>query len=142
MLVLPARPVVLVRQHQSQCRGAVRAAGLSHRRIYGYTHSFGGYAGAHAQFVRVPHADVDCFSVPDGVRDEQAVFLSDAAPAGYMGAEYCNIHPGDIVAVWGCGGVGLMAQKSAYLLGTARVIGIDRLPVRRQLFHPGVSPEF
>lgn len=98
--------------------------------IYGYTHAFGGYAGAHAEYVRVPFADNDCFEVPDGVSDEAALFLSDAAPTGFMGAVFCNIHPGDIVAVWGCGGVGLMAQKSAFLLGAERVIAIDRYPER------------
>ena len=98
--------------------------------IYGYTHAFGGYAGAHAQYVRVPHADNDCFHVPEGLADEQALFLSDAAPTGYMGADFCNIHRGDTVAVWGCGGVGLMAQQSAYLLGAERVIAIDRYPER------------
>src|SRR5579885_1604699 len=98
--------------------------------IYGYTHAFGGYAGAHAEYVRVPYADNDCFVIPEGLTDEQVVFLSDAAPTGYMGAEFCNIHPGDTVAVWGCGGVGLMAQKSAYLLGAARVIAIDRFGPR------------
>jgi threonine dehydrogenase-like Zn-dependent dehydrogenase len=97
--------------------------------IYGYTHAFGGYAGAHAQYVRVPHADVDCFKVPDGLRDEQVLFLSDAAPTGYMGADFC-VAPGSVVAVWGCGGVGLMAQRSAWLLGAERVIAIDRLPER------------
>lgn len=101
--------------------------------IYGYTHAFGGYAGSHAEYVRVPHADVDCFRVPEGVRDEQALFVSDAAPTGYMGADFCNIQPGDVVAVWGCGGVGLMAQQSAYLMGAERVIAIDRLPERLQM---------
>jgi len=98
--------------------------------IYGYTHAFGGYAGSHAQYIRVPHADVDCFVVPDGVRDEQVLFLSDAAPTGYMGADFCSIKKGDTVAVWGCGGVGLMAQISARLLGAERVIAIDRFPER------------
>ena len=98
--------------------------------IYGYTHAFGGYAGSHADYIRVPHADVDCFTVPEGLRDEQALFLSDAGPTGYMGADFCNIHPGDTVAVWGAGGVGLMAMRSAYLLGAERVIAIDRLPER------------
>lgn len=98
--------------------------------IYGYTHAFGGYAGAHAEYVRVPHADVGCFHVPDGVSDETALFLSDAAPTGFMGADFCDIQPGDTVAVWGCGGVGLMAQRSAFLLGAERVIGIDRFPER------------
>jgi threonine dehydrogenase-like Zn-dependent dehydrogenase len=98
--------------------------------IYGYTHAFGGYAGSHAEYIRVPHADVDCFVVPDGVRDEQALFLSDAAPTGFMGADFCSIKPGDVVAVWGCGGVGQMAIQSAFLLGAERVIGIDRFPER------------
>jgi len=98
--------------------------------IYGYTHAFGGYAGSHAEYIRVPHADVDCFVVPDGVRDEQALFLSDAAPTGFMGADFCNIQPGDVIAVWGCGGVGQMAIQSAFLLGAERVIAIDRFPER------------
>jgi threonine dehydrogenase-like Zn-dependent dehydrogenase len=101
--------------------------------IYGYTHAFGGYAGSHAQYVRVPHADVGCFKVPDGVADEKVLFLSDAAPTGYMGADFCNIQPGQTIAVWGCGGVGLMAQRSAYLLGAERVIAIDRFPERLAL---------
>jgi threonine dehydrogenase-like Zn-dependent dehydrogenase len=109
--------------------------------IYGYTHAFGGYAGAHAGFVRVPHADVDCFPVPEGLRDEQIVFLSDAAPTGYMGADFCDIEPGDTVAVWGCGGVGLMAQKSAWLLGAGRVIAIDRLPERLQVARDRIGSE-
>ncbi|WP_031521191.1 zinc-dependent alcohol dehydrogenase [Siccibacter colletis] len=98
--------------------------------IYAYSHAFGGYAGSHAEYVRVPFADTDCFVVPDAVSDEQALFLSDAAPTGYMGADFCNIHPGDTVAVWGAGGVGLMAAQSAYLMGAERVIVIDRFPER------------
>ncbi|MBO0691138.1 MAG: glutathione-dependent formaldehyde dehydrogenase [Candidatus Dormibacteraeota bacterium] len=101
--------------------------------VYGYTHAFGGYAGGHAQYVRVPFADNDCFHVPQSVSDEQAVFLSDAAPTGYMGADFCAIARGDVVAVWGCGGVGLMAMQSARLLGAERVIAIDRYPERLRL---------
>ncbi len=101
--------------------------------IYGYTHAFGGYAGSHAQYIRVPHADVDCFPVPDGVTDEQAVFISDAGPTGFMGADLCSIKPGDTVAVWGAGGVGLMAMQGAYLMGAERVIAIDRLPERLKM---------
>lgn len=109
--------------------------------IYGYTHAFGGYAGAHAQYVRVPHADIDCFVVPEGLHDEQVLFLSDAGPTGYMGADFCNINPGDTVAVWGCGGVGLAAQKAAYLLGAERVIAIDRFPERLQAAREHVGSE-
>jgi threonine dehydrogenase-like Zn-dependent dehydrogenase len=101
--------------------------------IPGYSHAFGGYAGSHAEYIRVPHAAVNCFTIPDGVSDEQALFLSDAVPTGYMGADFCHINPGDTVAVWGCGGVGLMAQRSALLMGAGRVIAIDRLPERLAL---------
>ena len=97
--------------------------------IYAYSHAFGGYAGSHAEYVRVPFADNDCFVVPEGVSDEQALFLSDAAPTGYMGADFCNIHPGDTVGRWGCGGVGLMAQQSAWLMGAHQVIGAARTAV-------------
>lgn len=101
--------------------------------IYGYTHAFGGYAGSHAQYIRVPHADNDCYQVPEGLRDEQVLFLSDAAPTGYMGADFCDIQPTDTVAVWGCGGVGLMAMLSASLMGARQVIAIDRFPERLRM---------
>jgi threonine dehydrogenase-like Zn-dependent dehydrogenase len=109
--------------------------------IYGYTHAFGGYAGSHAQYMRLVHADTNCFPVPEGVSDAQALFLSDAAPTGFMGADFCSIEPGDTVAVWGCGGVGLMAQKSAFLLGAGRVIAIDRFPERLQMARDQVGSE-
>jgi threonine dehydrogenase-like Zn-dependent dehydrogenase len=109
--------------------------------IYGYAHAFGGYAGSHAEFVRVPHADQNCFLVPDGLADEQVVFISDAVPTGYMGAEMCEIQPGDVVAVWGCGGVGLMAQQSARLLGAERVIAIDRFAARLEMARKNAGSE-
>jgi len=98
--------------------------------IFGYSHAFGGYAGSHANFIRVPFADNGAFVVPEGVPDEKALFASDAMPTGYMAADMANIKPGQIVAVWGCGGVGLMAMLSARLLGAERIIAIDRLPDR------------
>ncbi|MBA1291118.1 zinc-dependent alcohol dehydrogenase [Pseudomonas japonica] len=101
--------------------------------IIGYSHAFGGYAGSHATYIRVPYADVNLFKVPDGVTDEQAVFVSDAAPTGYFAADNAGIQPGDTVAVWGCGAVGQMAIASAYLLGAERVIAIDRLTDRLTL---------
>lgn len=98
--------------------------------IFGYSHLFGGYAGSQAQYVRIPFADHGCIKVPDGLTDEQALPISDAFPTGYMGADMCDIKPGDVVAVWGCGPVGLFAIKSAYLLGAEKVIAIDRFPER------------
>ncbi|MES2819943.1 MAG: zinc-dependent alcohol dehydrogenase [Pseudomonadota bacterium] len=101
--------------------------------IFGYSHAFGGFAGSHATYVRVPYADVNLFKVPEGISDEQALFVSDAAPTGYYAAELADIQPGDTVAVWGCGGVGQMAIRCAYLLGAERVIAIDRFTDRLDL---------
>jgi len=80
-----------------------------------------------------PFADVGPFKVPDTLSDEQVLFLSDIFPTGYMAAENCAIAPGDVVAVWGAGPVGLFAMKSAFLLGAERVIAIDRVPERLDL---------
>jgi threonine dehydrogenase-like Zn-dependent dehydrogenase len=105
--------------------------------IYGYSHLLGGYAGGQAEYARVPFADVDHIKVPDELSDEQALFLSDIFPTGYMAAENCNIRPGDTVAVWGCGPVGQFAIRSAFLLGAERVIAIDRIPERLQMAEEG-----
>jgi len=101
--------------------------------VFGYSHLLGGFAGGQAEFARVPFADVGPLKVPDSLTDEQALFLSDIFPTGYMGAEMCNIKPGDIVAVWGAGPVGQFAIASARLLGAERVIAIDRFPYRLEM---------
>jgi threonine dehydrogenase-like Zn-dependent dehydrogenase len=110
-----------------------KAYGYSGGGLFGYSHLYGGYAGGQAEYVRVPFADVGPLKVPRELPDEQVLFLSDIFPTGYMAAENCHIQPGDVVAVWGCGPVGLFAIKSAYLLGAERVIGIDRVPERLRL---------
>ncbi|NJO78546.1 MAG: glutathione-dependent formaldehyde dehydrogenase [Cyanobacteria bacterium RM1_2_2] len=107
--------------------------GHSPAALFGYSHLFGGYAGGQAEYVRVPFADVGPMKVPDGLTDDQVLFLTDILPTGYMAAENCNIQPGDIVAIWGCGPVGQFAIQSAFLLGAERVIAIDRIPERLQL---------
>jgi threonine dehydrogenase-like Zn-dependent dehydrogenase len=101
--------------------------------IFGYSHLTGGYAGGQAEYARVPFADVNPLKVPEGMTDEQALFLSDIFPTGYMGAEMCDIQPGDVIAVWGCGPVGQFAIASAFMLGAERVIAIDRFPYRLQM---------
>jgi len=101
--------------------------------FFGYSHLVGGYAGGQAEYARVPFADVGPIKVPDGLTDEQVLFLSDVFPTGYMAAENCSIRPGDTVAVWGCGPVGQFAIKSARLLGAERVIAIDRYPGRLRM---------
>jgi threonine dehydrogenase-like Zn-dependent dehydrogenase len=97
---------------------------------FAYSHALGGFAGSHAEYVRVPYADQGAFTVPDGVSDMAALFASDAAPTGWTGADGAGITPGDTVAVWGAGGVGQMAARGAMLMGAEQVIVIDRLPER------------
>jgi threonine dehydrogenase-like Zn-dependent dehydrogenase len=101
--------------------------------LFGYSHLTGGYAGGQAEYARVPFADVGPLKVPEGLTDEQVLFLSDIFPTGYMAAENCDIQPGDVIAVWGCGPVGQMAIRSAFLLGAARVIAVDSVPERLRM---------
>jgi len=101
--------------------------------LFGYSHMTGGYAGGQAEFVRVPYSDVGPIVIPDGLEDDKVLFLSDILPTGWMAAENCEIEPGDTVAVWGCGPVGLFAIQSAFLQGAHRVIAIDHYPRRLEL---------
>jgi threonine dehydrogenase-like Zn-dependent dehydrogenase len=97
----------------------------------------GGYAGGQAEYARVPFADVGPIKIESNLTDEQVLFLSDILPTGYMAAENCNIQPGDIIAVWGCGPVGQFAIRSAYLLGAERVIALDHIPERLAMARQG-----
>jgi threonine dehydrogenase-like Zn-dependent dehydrogenase len=101
--------------------------------VFGYSHMLGGFAGGQAEYVRVPFADVGPCKVPSSLSDEQVLFLSDIFPTAYMGAEMCNIQPGQVVAVWGCGPVGLLAIASARLMGAEKIIAIDRFPYRLRM---------
>ena len=112
---------------------AEKLLGHSPAGIFGYSHMLGGFAGGQAEYARVPFADVGPLKVPGGMNDEQALFLSDVFPTGYMAAEMCDITPGDTIAVWGCGPVGQFAIASARLLGAERIIAIDRVPERLAL---------
>ena len=109
---------------------AEKLLGHSPAGIFGYSHMMGGFAGGQAEYVRVPFADVGPFKVEDDLDDEQVLFLTDILPTGFMGAEMCDISPGDTIAVWGAGPVGQFAVASAYLLGAERVIAIDRFEYR------------
>ncbi|MFB9705584.1 zinc-dependent alcohol dehydrogenase [Streptosporangium sandarakinum] len=109
---------------------AEKLMGHSPAGIFGYSHMLGGYAGGQAEYARVPFADVGPIKVEDGLPDEKVLFLSDILPTGWMGAEMCDIKPGDVIAIWGAGPVGQLAAVSARLMGAERVICIDRLPYR------------
>jgi threonine dehydrogenase-like Zn-dependent dehydrogenase len=116
---------------------AEKMMGHSPAGLFGYSHMLGGYAGGQAEYARVPFADVGTIKIPHGMPDEQALFLSDIFPTGYMAAEHCAIQSGDTIAVWGCGPVGQFAIRSAFLLGAERVIAIDRFPERLRMAEEG-----
>jgi threonine dehydrogenase-like Zn-dependent dehydrogenase len=108
---------------------------------FGYSHAMGGNAGSHAEYIRVPFVDVGAFTVPEGVSDERALFASDSASTGWMGADLAGVRPGDVVAVWGAGAVGQMAARAAMLLGADRVVVIDRYDFRLQQTEKYVGAE-
>jgi threonine dehydrogenase-like Zn-dependent dehydrogenase len=116
---------------------AEKLYGYSPSGLFGYSHMLGGYAGGQAQYARVPFADVGPLKIESDLTDDQVLFLSDIFPTGYMGAENCNIRSGDTIAIWGCGPVGQMAIRSAFLLGADRVIAIDRFPERLRMAADG-----
>jgi threonine dehydrogenase-like Zn-dependent dehydrogenase len=125
------------RQNYSVCERSNRNGEMAdkvfgHRTagLFGYTHLTGGYPGGQAEYLRVPFADKTHIKVPDGLTDEQVLFLGDIFPTGWQGAVQCDIQPTDTVAVWGCGPVGQFAIRSAILLGAKQVVAIDRLPER------------
>jgi threonine dehydrogenase-like Zn-dependent dehydrogenase len=101
--------------------------------IFGYSHLTGGFAGGQSEYARVPFADVGPLKIENDLADEQVLFLSDILPTGYMGAEMCDIDPGDVVAVWGAGPVGQFAMDSARLLGADTVIAIDKESYRLEM---------
>ena len=101
--------------------------------LFGYSHLTGGFSGGQAEYLRVPYADVGPLIVPEGLSDEQVLFLSDIFPTAYQAAEFCGIEGGETIAVWGAGPVGVLAIKSCFLLGAERVIAIDTVPERLEL---------
>jgi threonine dehydrogenase-like Zn-dependent dehydrogenase len=105
--------------------------------LFGYTHLTGGYAGGQAEFVRVPYADKTHIKIPDGLKDEQVLFLGDIFPTGWQAAINCEIEPTDTVVIWGAGPVGQMAIRSAVLLGARQVVAIDRVPERLAMAQAG-----
>lgn len=98
--------------------------------IFGYSHTTGGYDGGQAEYVRVPMADVGPTVIPSDMDVDDAVLLTDVVPTGYQAAEMGDIQKGDTVVVFGAGPVGLLAAKSAWLLGAGRVIVVDHLEYR------------
>jgi threonine dehydrogenase-like Zn-dependent dehydrogenase len=101
--------------------------------LYGYTHLTGGYAGGQAEYVRIPWADVGPVKIPDGLTDEQVLFLGDILPTGWQAAVNCDIQPDDTVIVWGAGPVGQFCVLSAKILGARQVAVVDNVPERLKM---------
>ena len=93
--------------------------------LFGYTDLYGGYNGGQAEYVRVPYADYGPRKVPENLTDEQVLFLTDIFPTGYSGIDWAEVKGGEVIAIFGAGPVGIMAAKSAWLRGAARVVIVD-----------------
>lgn len=98
--------------------------------FFGYSHFTGGFAGGQAEYVRVPFGDVNCLPIPEGVTDEQAIYLSDVLPTSYHCVVDTGVTEGDVVGIWGLGPIGQCAARWAKMKGAKRVIGIDQIPER------------
>ncbi|CAN5473761.1 zinc-dependent alcohol dehydrogenase [soil metagenome] len=109
---------------------ADKAFGHSGAGLYGYSHITGGYPGGQAEYVRVPFADVGPVVIPNGLTDEQVLFLGDIFPTGWQAAMNCDIQPTDTVAIWGAGPVGQFAIRSAIMMNPRQVVVIDHVPER------------
>ncbi len=116
---------------------ADKVFGHSTAGLYGYTHLTGGYPGGQAEYVRVPFADVGPVVIPNGLTDEQVLFLGDIFPTGWQAAAQCEIEPTDTVAIWGAGPVGQFAIRSAVMMGAEQVICIDNVPERLSMARAG-----
>lgn len=114
------------------CRAGLTARCV-HGQLYGWVEKGRGLHGAQAELIRVPLAEATLVRLPEGTPAETAMFAGDNLATGWFGAESVNAGPGRVVAVVGCGPVGLMAVLAAHELGAERVFAIDALPERLAL---------
>jgi len=98
--------------------------------LFGYSHLYGGIAGGQAEYVRVPKANSGPIKIPDGLRDEQVLFLSDILPTGYQALLYSGVEAGGTLTIYGAGPVGLMAAACARMKGIERIFMVDHHPYR------------
>lgn len=127
-------------QNYSLCQTTNRNADLAKKMfgdttagLFGYSALTGAYAGGQAEYMRVPFAATTVIKAPKTGEDERYIFLSDILPTGWQAAAQAEVGPGDTVAVWGCGPVGLFAIQSAIVMGADRVIAIDDVPERLEM---------
>ncbi len=99
--------------------------------LFGHGPMLGNHGGGQSDYVRVPYADFTLAKIPDGLSDESVLFVSDILSTAFMAVERGNIRPGDSVAVFGAGPVGLCAVASAHLFSPAHIIAVD--PIEQRL---------
>jgi S-(hydroxymethyl)glutathione dehydrogenase / alcohol dehydrogenase len=109
--------------------------------LFGYTDLYGSYSGGQAEYVRVPYADFGPRIVPEGLTDEQVLFLTDIFPTGWAAADWGRIKGGETVVIFGAGPVGIMAAKSAWLMGAGRVFNVDLQPYRLDMARRSAKAE-
>jgi threonine dehydrogenase-like Zn-dependent dehydrogenase len=119
--------------YHSQCDRANPNGPQAGTSFFGGPKETGPFQGLQAERARIPFANIGMVRLPDGVSDDQAILLSDIAPTGFFGAALAEITPGDTVAVFGCGPVGLFAIVSARLLGAGRIFAIDTIESRLEM---------
>jgi S-(hydroxymethyl)glutathione dehydrogenase / alcohol dehydrogenase len=109
--------------------------------LFGYTDLYGGYSGGQAEYVRVPYADYGPRKISGALSDEQVLFLTDIFPTGWSAIDWAELKGGETVVVFGCGPVGIMAMKSAWLRGAGRVIGVDIQDYRLEMARKAANAE-
>lgn len=119
--------------YYAQCDNANPNGKHAGTAFFGGPKMSGPFDGLQAEFARIPFANVGLVKLPNGVSDDQAILLSDIFPTAYFGAELAEIKPGDTVAVFGCGPVGLFTIASAKLMGAGRILAIDQIPDRLEM---------
>lgn len=109
--------------------------------MFGYTDLYGGYSGGQAEYVRVPYANFGPRKISEALTDEQALFLTDIFPTGWSAIDWAELKGGETVVVYGCGPVGIMAMKAAWLQGAGRVIGVDTRDYRLEMARKAANVE-
>ncbi|GAA5917216.1 hypothetical protein JCM8208_002639 [Rhodotorula glutinis] len=110
--------------------------------MLGYSHFTGGFAGGQAEYVRIPYGEANCIKVPEGVYDEDALYLSDSLVTSFHQVEDTGIEEGDIVGIWGVGVIGLLAGVWSAMRGAKHIIAIDNVDWRLENFREKVSKDY
>lgn len=120
---------------ESQCDNSNGNPHFDTGGYFGFTERYGSYSGGQAEYLRVPYGNFMPYVIPESseLEDESLLFLSDVLPTAWWSVENAGVKQGDTVVVPGCGPIGLMTQKFAWMKGAKRVIAVDEVPYRMNL---------